>query len=99
MKFCGIIVKPKVGFHELRHRADSKYPLIQKEQDVLSRAFGDDFIKSASRPDYDASRDMVTTNFDSRDKLFDIAKRPGMRPLKNMSIEEQNAFIDNATDE
>ena len=74
--------------HEIRHKVDNGVPLTQFEDDVLRKAFGEEFkrIPYALANQYDTTDDMVTTVLDARRKIFG---------MKNVPIEEQNAIIDN----
>lgn len=65
--------------HELRHRLDKILDLTDVERDILSRAYDDDFINLAKYvPKYEGmplQKEMVTTNFDARNKLLSWSKK------------------------
>ena len=89
--------------HELRHKLDDIYNLSDKQQQILNKAYGNDFnsdeIKKIVGRDssYNMLDEAVTTNLDSRMKLFDT-----YNPSSNdtyFPIDLQNDLIDKMSDE
>lgn len=89
--------------HELRHKLDDIYNLSDEQQQILNKAYGDDFnsdeIKKAieRNPSYNMLDEAVTTNLDSRMKLFD-AYNPSSNDTY-FPIDLQNNLIDKMSDE
>lgn len=85
--------------HELRHRLDDIYPLPDEQQQILNKAYSNDFnsdkIKKAAGLDssYDMSKEAVTTNLDSR--IYVVNKHD---PKYYLSAKYQNELIDDLLD-
>lgn len=94
------IYQPYVLPHELRHRIDDTTPLSSAQQQVLNKAYSDDFnsdeIKKAVGYDssYDMQKEAVTTNLDSRIFLLEQYD-----PKFNLPVKSQNELIDRLSDE
>ena len=89
--------------HELRHKLDDIYNLSDEQQQILNKAYSNDFnsdeIKKTVGRDlsYNMLDEAVTTNLDSRRKLFD-AYNPSSNDTY-FPIDLQNDMIDKMSDE
>lgn len=96
------IYQPYVLPHELRHRIDDTIPLSSAQQQVLNKAYSDDFnsdeIKKAVGYDssYDMQKEAITTNLDSRIKALESYDDGYAYTLTTPS--EQNKVIDELSD-
>lgn len=96
------IYQPYVLPHELRHRIDDTIPLSSAQQQVLNKAYSNDFnsdeIKKAVGYDssYDMQKEAVTTNLDSRIKALESYDDGYAYTLTTPS--EQNKVIDELSD-
>ena len=89
------VATPTSLAHEVRHKIDYSIPLTENEERILNDAYGKDFINSFKSDkrlkDYkDIVEEMVTTNRDARDHLFNGAS--------DWSVDQQNDFIDTVHD-
>lgn len=84
--------------HELRHKIDNHIPLTQEEEELLMKAFGEEFLNIPSlyeeMKNYKYMKeDMVTTNRDARTALL------GNAWTENRPVIFQNMLIDKKSDD
>ena len=84
--------------HELRHRLDRTLKLTDDEMDILLDAYDPSFsvlnqTDESLKHVANMNKEMVTTNFDTREKLL------GSYHLKNTPVNLQNKIIDKSTDQ